>query len=190
MNPENPIIPPNYWGKPSLPEGDSGLPSTAIFQDTQLPVSDGNITDQSLARFNHDEREFIREWYPIVWGKPSHYLDGTVVNTHELLLQHARAYYEHQEQVARKVEDKDELTARRAEKQRVRASRSLAGDRWLEWQNQCRLRKEWIEGKTREWKARVAARKVALEQWDAYVEAARKECQEARLVPPPARPEG
>jgi hypothetical protein len=204
---ETPPPPDNFWGEPSLPDGDTGLPPANAFNaeyskplvihsqvdnvptEPQYDVS--LLTDDILGQFNTDQRIVIRAFFPLAWGKSSPYLGGTVVSNFAHLLQHAEAYSQDQLKAQRQADTalrEADRIKRKAEKELEAASRALQADRWLAWQNDCRLRKEWIDDKKRVWKERVEQAKAARAQWDAFVQEARAEYIAARDTTAPPQP--
>lgn len=120
-------------------------------------------------QFTQDEWEVINKWSPKVIGQKSEYL-GKVIHLYKDLLLHVEA---HNAQEAKKL---------------VKDRKAANGQRWKEWQEQCRQRKTWIEQKAAQWHKAVEERRQALKQWDLYVEAARLQYEQARETSPPPQP--
>lgn len=130
-----------------------------------------------------DIKYLIRKYYPLVWNKPSKYLETGFVITLFGLIEHAKAA-EKDEAKATRTADAEQRVEGRAK----RAKNVEKGVEWVDWQKACSTRRAWVESKNAEWRARVSARKAAIAQWDAHVEEARVAYQEAKLTPVPSQP--
>lgn len=139
--------------------------------------------EAEFANAPDDIKYLIRKYYPLVWQKQSKYVDGGWVLTVYGLVEHGKAAEKEEAKAGRKV-DAEQRVEGRAKRQR----NAEKGVEWVEWQKQCAIRNAWIETKNAEWRARVAARKANIAQWDAHVEEARVAYQEAKLTAAPAQP--
>lgn len=139
--------------------------------------------EAEFANAPNDIKYLIRKYYPLVWNKPSKYLETGFVITLFGLIEHARAA-EKDEAKAGRAADVEGRAAGRVK----RAKNAEKSAEWVEWHRGCTARKAWVEAKNAEWRARVAARKAAIAGWDAHVEEARVAYQEAKLTPVPAQP--
>lgn len=56
------------------------------------------------------------------------------------------------------------------------------------WTSECATRRAYIRGLTKEWKKRIAERRIVVKQWDDHVAEARNAVVYAKSFPAPPRP--
>lgn len=197
MSEENlPPVHTQFFGEPSKPSGDTGLPSwdSTSQQPVNLPPIDeswkqrpSEETMSIIRTLPAEQQELVLAWWPHIVGKPSEFLGGKLVyHIHEILT-HAEGFQKKQDKSQRQQEKHGVAERRQVREQRDQAQQ-LYSTAYMHWQEQCSARKQWIQTKMDEWHRRIEERRVAMEQWNGYVAESKRSYDEAKLVPPPPKP--
>lgn len=149
-----------------------------------LPALADDVEDYLTSQNVNDETRYIARKYFKDWGKASpHFEHNGPIQSWPGLFIHARG-----EEAAEVKNVRLEDMQTKTERRKARASKEQFGTDWLAWQAQCTQRNTWIESLGAEWRKRIAARKTAMAEWDAFVDSARAAYQDAKLTPAPAQP--